>query len=251
MPPKQKPATEVYAVVSTDGLDSIHASLAAAEERVETAKSEGDYSDVNVKPMTLQGGTVSITKEKAAPKSRAKPAKKVETEEDDEEEAGEEEEPKLKAKANTAAKKTASVAEQRATNAKKGTKNAGADLPENVKALLAGNGDILAGESIVVTGVPPRYGRKNVETLIKNYGGKLLSALSKNVSLVVVGDKAGPKKLEQIEEFGTETMNEDQLIARLENGGGGSSKRSADEDGDEEDDEDDEEKPLKKRAKKA
>ncbi|PQE26575.1 Replication factor C subunit 1 protein [Rutstroemia sp. NJR-2017a BBW] len=251
MPPKAKPAaadtSKVYAVVSSNGLDSIHASLASANGRLAALKSEG-ASDVKVDTQSLQGGSVTIIeapKEKAAPKSRAKPAAKKavkEEEEDDNEEEDEDEAEAKPAKANTAVKKTKPVAEQRAANAEKGTKDAGSNLPANLKALLAGSGDVFSGKTIVVTGVPPTLGRKNAETLVKNYGGKL-------TNYVVVGNDAGPQKLEKIESLGVEILDEEALIKMLESGGGeASGKRSADED---EEDEEEEEKPAKKRTKKA
>ncbi|KAM3074069.1 hypothetical protein ACMFMG_008682 [Clarireedia jacksonii] len=260
MPPKAKPAaadaSKIYAVISSSGLDSIHASLTSANNRLAAAKSEG-ASDVKVEAQTLQGGSVTIVeapKEKAAPKPRAKPAAKKavkeeeeEKEENDDDEDEEEAEAKP-AKANTAVKKTKPVAEQRAANAEKGTKDAGANLPANVKTLLAGSGNVFSGKTVVVTGVPPTLGRKNAETLVKNYGGKLTKSLSKNTSYVVIGNDAGPKKLEQIESLGIETLDEGALIDMLESGGGGGSgKRSADED---EEEEEEEEKPVKKRTKK-
>ena len=113
-----------------------------------------------------------------------------------------------------------------------------ADLPDNTKALLAGSGDVLSGKSIVVTGVPPTLQRKNAEKLVTNYGGKLVKSISKNTSFVVLGNDAGPKKLEQIEEMGIETLDEDAFVAMLEAGGG--AKRAADED----------EKPAKAKKQK-
>jgi BRCT domain type II-containing protein len=87
---------------------------------------------------------------------------------------------------------------------------------------------------------PSSLGRKNAEKLVTNYGGKLTKSLSKNTGLVVVGNDAGPTKLEKISELGLETVDEDAFVKLLEAGGGGA-KRAADDD----------EKPAKmKKAKK-
>jgi BRCT domain type II-containing protein len=83
-------------------------------------------------------------------------------------------------------------------------------------------------------------GRKNAEKLVVNYGGKLTKSLSKNTSLVVVGNDAGPTKLEKIEELGIETLDENAFIALLEAGGGGTKRAAHDE----------EEKPKAKKVKK-
>jgi BRCT domain type II-containing protein len=99
-----------------------------------------------------------------------------------------------------------------------------------MKALLAGTGDVLSGKSIVVTGVPPVLQRKNAEKLVTDYGGKLVKSISKNTSFVVLGNDAGPKKLEQIAELGIETLDEDAFIAMLEAGGSGVKRTAGDED---------------------
>lgn len=88
-------------------------------------------------------------------------------------------------------------------------------------------GNALDGMMIVVTGVPPTLGRKNAEKLVMNYGGKLTKSLSKNTTLVVVGNDAGPTKLEKIAELNLRTVDEEGLVDLLERGGiaGGGKKR--------------------------
>jgi BRCT domain type II-containing protein len=199
--PTQKAAVafDVYVVLNKNGIDSIYATSAPATKRAETLKSAAaDPSTIKIELHSVKGDELAA----------AKPSPK----------------------ANTIAKKTKSPEEQRAVNAAKPSKSSDADLPENIKALLAGNGDILFGKSIVVTGVPPTLQRKNAEKLVQIYGGKLLKSVSKNTGFVVVGNDAGPKKLEQIEELGIETLDEDAFVALLEAGSGGA-KRAADDDG--------------------
>ena len=69
-----------------------------------------------------------------------------------------------------------------------------------------------------------------MEKLVQGYGGKLTKSLSKNTDYVVVGNDAGPNKLEKIDELGVETLDEEALIALLEGGGGGV-KRGAEDEG--------------------
>jgi DNA ligase (NAD+) len=52
---------------------------------------------------------------------------------------------------------------------------------------------IFAGKSIVVTGSLERWERREIETLIEEYGGKAASSVSKKTAFVVAGDKAGSK----------------------------------------------------------
>lgn len=181
MPPKKAATlTAVYIVLDGDSIISVHAS----EDSANVAKTE----DATVESYNLIGGTISIdavvaeNKEKPVKATKAAKAEK----------AVKEDAPK----ANTAAKKTKTPAEQRAANVDKPKKGAVSDkdLPENVQKLLKSNGSALAGMAIVVTGVPPVMGRANAEKLVQLYGGKVAKAPSKNTSLVIIGNDAGPAK---------------------------------------------------------
>ncbi|RDW69992.1 hypothetical protein BP5796_08389 [Coleophoma crateriformis] len=185
MPPKKtSSASEVYILFDGDELSSVHATLASAEA------ASAKLSEPAIETQELVGGSVTAHPVKPAAAAKAKDEKKP---------------------------KTKSAAEQRAANAEKPkARKEDESLPANVKALLAGSGDVLSGKAIVVTGVPPIMGRKNMEALVTCYGGKLAKSLSGNTSFVVIGNEAGPKKLEQIEKLGLETMNEDDFIEMLE-----------------------------------
>ena len=52
---------------------------------------------------------------------------------------------------------------------------------------------IFAGQSIVVTGSLEHWERREIETIIEEYGGKSASSVSKKTAFVVAGDKAGSK----------------------------------------------------------
>ncbi|KUJ10477.1 uncharacterized protein LY89DRAFT_689709 [Mollisia scopiformis] len=233
MPPKKVAAatsTSVYLVVSGSTISSVHASQASAE----AAKKD----DAKIEVQTLIGGTISV--DPVAEEKKPAKAKAAKTED--------------APKANTAAKKTKTPAEQRAANVDKPKKGqpADKDLPENVRSLLNGKGNQLKGMAIIVTGVPPVMGRANTEKLVVLYGGKVSKSLSKNTSLVVIGNEAGPTKLEKIEDLGLKTVDEDGLVALLEGGAG--SKHALDdeddEDEDEEEEEEEEEKPKKGKKQK-
>ncbi|KAG9232734.1 hypothetical protein BJ875DRAFT_466075 [Amylocarpus encephaloides] len=240
--------------------------------KTEVVEFENDLSDAPIEP-----------KKKPEPKAKAAAkakAPKVESSEDEEsDKPAEDKKPATKAKTkapakskakaaenkeveapktSTAEKKTKSVGEQRAANAKKPVKPEDSNLPDNIKALLAGSGSVFVNKTMVVTGVPPTLGRKNAETLVTAYGGKIVKALSKKTDYVVVGNEAGPKKLEQISGFGIKVLDEDALIAMLEGGSSSGTKRGApeeeeeeeDEDEGEDDEDDDEPKPTKAKKQK-
>jgi DNA ligase (NAD+) len=68
----------------------------------------------------------------------------------------------------------------------------------------------LAGKTLVVTGTLIRYSREEIESLIKEYGGKAASSVSKNTDYVVVGEKAG-SKLAKAKQLGIMTLTEDEF----------------------------------------
>ena len=91
-----------------------------------------------------------------------------------------------------------------------------ADIPPGAE-------DCLAGLSFVFTGVLNTLGRTEGQTLVKQYGGKVMGAPSKNTSYVVLGSDAGPKKLETIQKLSIKTIDENglfELIRRLPPSGG-------------------------------
>jgi replication factor C subunit 1 len=222
MPPKSKAAGSfVYIVFNGAEIDSVHATSKAASQRVVTL----DTDEAEVIKQELQGGTVQFAEHATAEKQTAsKPNKAAKREQPDEPELAPASKKSKATKAKEEAKpepaaskpKTKTPAEQRAANAKKPGKPGKDDLPDNVKALLASSGDSLSGKTIVVTGVPPTLGRKTAEALVEKYGGHLTKSLSKKTSFVVVGNDAGPAKLEKIAELGLETLDEDAFIALLE-----------------------------------
>lgn len=92
------------------------------------------------------------------------------------------------------------------------------DLPQ-------GEENCLAGLAFVFTGQLQRIGREQGQNLVKQYGGKVTGAPSKKTSYVVLGEDAGPKKLETIKQYQLKVINEDglfELIKRLPANGGDS-----------------------------
>ncbi|HEX3871692.1 MAG TPA: helix-hairpin-helix domain-containing protein, partial [Pirellulales bacterium] len=73
----------------------------------------------------------------------------------------------------------------------------------------------LAGKTLVVTGTLEKYGRDEIEGLIKNLGGRAASSVSKKTNYLVAGEAAG-SKLDKARELGIPILTEaefDALIA--------------------------------------
>ncbi len=88
-------------------------------------------------------------------------------------------------------------------------------LGVNVHAQKAeGASDKLAGLTIVVTGTLPTLGRKEVEELISNNGGKCTGSVSKKTSLLVAGEAAG-SKLTKANELGIPVITEEELLQMI------------------------------------
>lgn len=88
-----------------------------------------------------------------------------------------------------------------------------------------GQDNCLSGLSFVFTGQLQRLGRDQGQNLVKQYGGKCMAAPSKKTSYVVLGEDAGPKKLQVIKDNGLKVINEEglfALISRLPANGGSS-----------------------------
>jgi DNA ligase (NAD+) len=100
-------------------------------------------------------------------------------------------------------------------------KTFGIKLSEDRRATPAG-GAVLAGKTLVVTGTLEKYGRKEIEDLIKSLGGKAVGSVSKNTDYVVAGEAAG-SKLDKAKELGVPVLTEaefDKLIGKTGGAGG-------------------------------
>jgi DNA ligase (NAD+) len=82
----------------------------------------------------------------------------------------------------------------------------GVKLTEEVKAAPAG-GAVLAGKTFVVTGSLTKYGRDDVEALIKSLGGKPTGSVSSKTDFVLAGEDAG-SKLAKAKELGVKVIDE-------------------------------------------
>jgi replication factor C subunit 1 len=81
----------------------------------------------------------------------------------------------------------------------------------------------LKGLTFVFTGVLESLERDDATNLVKRYGGKVTGAPSSKTSYVVLGNDAGPKKIETIRKNNIPTISEDglfQLIRTLPAHGG-------------------------------
>lgn len=77
-------------------------------------------------------------------------------------------------------------------------------------------------QKIVITGIFTRFPeRQKLAELLKIYGADINSSISRNTNIVIIGEDAGPKKLEKIEQlqeqgYDIKTYSEDELLAEFD-----------------------------------
>ena len=101
--------------------------------------------------------------------------------------------------------------------------NSGPAPAAGSKEIPTGAENCLAGLSFVFTGLLDSIGRDEGQELVKRHGGRIVGAPSKKTSYVVLGNDAGPSKLQKIKDFGLKTINEDglfELVRRMPAHGG-------------------------------
>ncbi|MBN1596994.1 MAG: NAD-dependent DNA ligase LigA [Bacteroidales bacterium] len=73
-------------------------------------------------------------------------------------------------------------------------------------------GDILAGKSVIISGVFKKYSREEIKQLIEENGGKNVSSISSKTDFLVAGENIGPSKLEKANIIGLSIISEDEFL---------------------------------------
>lgn len=85
---------------------------------------------------------------------------------------------------------------------------------ENTNEILS---NTLEGKTFLFTGKLSLFTREQAEEMVEKHGGKNISAVSKNLNYLVVGEKAG-SKLKKAQDIGTiEILDEQQFLDLIEN----------------------------------
>jgi len=72
--------------------------------------------------------------------------------------------------------------------------------------------DLLAGKSIVISGVFARHSRDEYKAMIEANGGKNVGSVSKKTSFILAGDNMGPEKRKKAEDLGIPLVSEDDFL---------------------------------------
>jgi DNA ligase (NAD+) len=76
-------------------------------------------------------------------------------------------------------------------------------------------GNSLEGKTFLYTGTFQNFSREELEAKIEANGGKLVSGVSKKLDFLIVGDGAGPSKLQKAEQLGVKMINETEFVEML------------------------------------
>ena len=73
-------------------------------------------------------------------------------------------------------------------------------------------GQKLSGESVVISGTFSRIGREELKELVERYGGKILSSVTGNTTMLVAGENMGPAKFEKARGLGVKIISEEEFF---------------------------------------
>ena len=76
--------------------------------------------------------------------------------------------------------------------------------------------DVLAGKSIVISGVFQHHSRDEYKAIIERNGGKNVGSISGKTSFILAGDNMGPSKLQKAEKLGVAIVDEETFLKMIE-----------------------------------
>jgi DNA ligase (NAD+) len=83
------------------------------------------------------------------------------------------------------------------------------------KKVVEREGDTLDGKTFLYTGTFANFTREELETRIEANGGRVLSGISKKLNYLVIGENAGPSKVEKARKLNVPMISEDEFMAML------------------------------------
>ncbi|GAB3886296.1 NAD-dependent DNA ligase LigA [Spirosoma agri] len=83
------------------------------------------------------------------------------------------------------------------------------------KKVVEREGDTLEGKTFLYSGTFANFSREELEARIAANGGRVLSGISKKLNYLIVGENAGPSKLEKAKKLNVPMITEDEFMAML------------------------------------
>jgi len=73
------------------------------------------------------------------------------------------------------------------------------------------SGDLMLGKSVCITGKFKNYSRDELQSIVLSQQGKVVSSISKNTNILIVGESPG-SKLKKAKELGIKVIDEDEFL---------------------------------------
>lgn len=83
------------------------------------------------------------------------------------------------------------------------------------RKVVEAESDSLTGKTFLYTGTFQNFSREELEERIAANGGKVLSGISKKLNYLIVGENAGPSKIEKAQKLNVSMIGEDEFMAML------------------------------------
>ena len=83
------------------------------------------------------------------------------------------------------------------------------------RKVVEAQSDKLAGKTVLYTGTFVNFSREQLDSEIVSHGGKVVSSVSKKLSYLIVGDSAGPSKVNKAGELNVPMISEKEFMAML------------------------------------
>ena len=80
---------------------------------------------------------------------------------------------------------------------------------------MSASSDLLAGKSIVISGVFEHHSRDEYKQIIEQNGGKNVGSISGKTSFILAGDNMGPSKLQKAEKLGIPIVSEEEFLKMI------------------------------------
>lgn len=84
--------------------------------------------------------------------------------------------------------------------------------PTFVEPSVVVESDKLFGENVVISGTFTQVSRDEAKVLVEKHGGKVLSSVTGNTTLIVAGENMGPAKLDKARKLGIKIVSEDDFL---------------------------------------
>lgn len=89
---------------------------------------------------------------------------------------------------------------------------AGVQLELDASQQPAAESNLLAGKTVVVSGVFEHFSRDGIKASVEANGGQIVGSISKKTGLVIAGDKMGPEKKKKAEDLGVPVLSENEYL---------------------------------------